>query len=205
MSEVDEKRAMIALSTRAKEAIKTALAITIAMGIALWMDWEKPYWAGFAVAFISLPMEGQSLNQGAMRMLGTLVACAVALTFLAWFPQERWWFMVVVSLYVGFCAYMMTGPKRQYFWYASGFICIVIEAWVWALLYLYHPLITTLPDLETAFYFSIVTFTTLGYGDVVLTGNWRTLASIQAANGVIVFGWTTALLFVYIQRVYKKE
>ena len=118
---------MIALSTRAKEAIKTALAITIAMGIALWMDWEKPYWAGFAVAFISLPMEGQSLNQGAMRMLGTLVACAVALTFLAWFPQERWWFMAVVSLYVGFCAYMMTGPKRQYFWYASGFICIVIS------------------------------------------------------------------------------
>ncbi len=117
---------MIILSTRAKEPIKTALAITIAMGIALWMDWEKPYWAGFAVAFISLPMEGQSLNQGAMRMLGTLVACAVALTFLAWFPQERWWFIIVVSLYVGFCAYMMTGPKRKYFWYASGFICIVI-------------------------------------------------------------------------------
>jgi hypothetical protein len=48
-------------------------------------------------------------------------------------------------------------------------------------------------------------FTTLGYGDVVLTGNWRTLASIQAANGVIVFGWTTALIFVFIQRVYNKE
>ena len=126
MSKVDEKRAVITLSTRAKEAIKTALAITIAMGIALWMDWEKPYWAAFAVAFISLPMEGQSLNQGAMRMLGTLLACAVALTFLAWFPQERWWFMAVVSLYVGFCAYMMTGPKRKYFWYASGFICLVI-------------------------------------------------------------------------------
>ena len=85
------------------------------------------------------------------------------------------------------------------------FLAIVIEAWVWALLYLFHPLITTLPDLETAFYFSMVTFTTLGYGDVVLTGNWRTLASIQAANGVIVFGWTTALLFVFIQRVYKIE
>lgn len=84
------------------------------------------------------------------------------------------------------------------------FLAIVIEAWVWALLYLYHPLITTLPDLQTAFYFSMVTFTTVGYGDVVLTGNWRTLASIQAANGVIVFGWTTALIFVFIQRVYNK-
>jgi hypothetical protein len=85
------------------------------------------------------------------------------------------------------------------------FLAIVIEAWAWALLYLYNPMITTLPDLETAYYFSMVTFTTLGYGDVVVTGNWRTLASMQAANGVIVFGWTTALIFVYIQRVYKDD
>jgi len=85
------------------------------------------------------------------------------------------------------------------------FLAIVIEAWLWALIYLYNPLITTLPDLETAFYFSMVTFTTLGYGDVVLTGHWRTLASIQAANGVIIFGWTTALIFYYIQKIYVKE
>ena len=114
------------LSTRAKEAIKVALAVTVAMGIALWMDWEKPYWAAFGVIMISLPTKGQSLNKGAMRMLGTLVAVAVALTFLAWFPQQRWWFMAVLSLYVGFCSYMMTGRKHQYFWYASGFICVTI-------------------------------------------------------------------------------
>ena len=85
------------------------------------------------------------------------------------------------------------------------FLAIVVEAWLWALVYLFNPLITALPDLETAFYFSMVTFTTLGYGDVVLVGEWRTLASIQAANGVIVFGWTTALIFDFIQRIYKKE
>jgi hypothetical protein len=85
------------------------------------------------------------------------------------------------------------------------FLAIVIEVWIWALLYLYDPLITTLPDIETAFYFSMVTFTTLGYGDVVLTGEWRSLASIQAANGVIIFGWTTALIFYFIQRIYKGE
>lgn len=85
------------------------------------------------------------------------------------------------------------------------FLAIVIEAWVWALLYLYQPLIAALLDLETAFYFSMVTFTTLGYGDVVPTGNWRTLASFQAANGGIIFGWTTALIFVFIQRVYHKQ
>jgi hypothetical protein len=85
------------------------------------------------------------------------------------------------------------------------FLAIVLEAVLWALLYLFNPLITALPDLETAFYFSMVTFTTLGYGDVVLTGQWRMLASIQAANGVIIFGWTTALIFYFIQNIYQKE
>lgn len=84
------------------------------------------------------------------------------------------------------------------------FLAIIVEVWVWALYYLNNPLISALPDLETAFYFSMVTFTTLGYGDVVLTGNWRSLASIQAANGVIIFGWTTALIFYFIQRIYHK-
>ena len=85
------------------------------------------------------------------------------------------------------------------------FLAIIIEVWIWALYFLYDPSITTLPDLETAFYFSMVTFTTLGYGDVVLTGQWRTLASIQAANGVIIFGWTTALIFYFIQKIYKAD
>ena len=85
------------------------------------------------------------------------------------------------------------------------FISMVLQALIWALLYLYHPAITALPDLETALYFSMVTFTTVGYGDVVLTGNWRMLASIQAANGVIVFGWTTALIFYVIQHVYRRD
>ena len=84
------------------------------------------------------------------------------------------------------------------------FLAIVLEAGLWALLYQFDPLITALPDLETAFYFSMVTFTTLGFGDVVLTGPWRMLASIQAANGVIIFGWTTALIFYFIQRIYKE-
>jgi len=103
-------------------------------------------------------------------------------------------------------------PRKELFraFLVSGmtvwmFLAIVIEAWLWALVYLYNPQITTIPDLETAFYFSMVTFTTLGYGDVVLTGHWRALASIQAANGVIIFGWTTALIFYFIQQVYGKK
>jgi len=114
------------LNTRTKEAIKTALAMTIAYGIALSMDWDRPYWAGFAVAFISLSTIGQSLNKGALRMLGTLLAFVVSLTVIALFAQERWWFMVALSAWVGYCTYMNGGSKHQYFWYVAGFASVII-------------------------------------------------------------------------------
>lgn len=114
------------LSTKAKESIKTALALTIAYGIALSMDWDNPYWAGFAVAFISLASVGQSLNKAALRMFGTLLAVVVSLTLIALFAQDRLAFMLSLSLVTGFCCYMMGGTKHQYFWQATGFVCIII-------------------------------------------------------------------------------
>jgi len=114
------------LTPRIKESIKTALAMTIAYGIALSMDWDRPYWAGFAVAFISLSTIGQSLNKGAMRMLGTLLALTMSLLIIALFAQERWWFMVALSGWVGFCTYRMSVSRRSYFWYLAGFASAVI-------------------------------------------------------------------------------
>jgi voltage-gated potassium channel Kch len=84
-------------------------------------------------------------------------------------------------------------------------LAVTLQALLWSLVYLYEPELAALPDLQTAFYFSMVTFTTLGYGDVVLSGEWRTLAAIQAANGVIIFGWTTALIFYFIQHIYRRD
>ncbi|MEN8729796.1 MAG: FUSC family protein [Desulfuromonadales bacterium] len=117
---------MNSFADKAKEPFKTALAMVIAYGIALAMDWGNPYWAGFAVAFVSLATVGQSFNKAAMRMFGTLVAVVVALLLIGLFPQERWLFMLFLSTYVGFCTYLMAGPKQQYFWNVSGFVCILI-------------------------------------------------------------------------------
>jgi uncharacterized membrane protein YccC len=114
------------LSTRAKEAIKTGLAMSLAFGVALSMDWDRPYWAGFAVAVISLSTAGQSLNKGAMRLVGTFLAAFVALTLLALVPQQRWLFLMGLSVWVGFCTYMLTGKSRQYFWFVSGFAVLII-------------------------------------------------------------------------------
>ena len=114
------------LSSKTKESIKTALAMTIAYGIALSMDWDKPYWAGFAVAFVSLATVGQSINRAALRMFGTLVAVVISLTLIAWFAQDRWAFILLLSIVTGFCAYMMSGSKHQYFWQVCGFVVVII-------------------------------------------------------------------------------
>jgi hypothetical protein len=75
----------------------------------------------------------------------------------------------------------------------------ILEALLWAAAYV---VLDELQNLEQAFYFSMVTFTTLGYGDIVLDERWRLLASFQAATGIIMFGWTTAILITVIQYSY---
>lgn len=100
--------------------------MTLAYGIALWMDWDKPMWAGFAVAVTSLGTIGQSINKGALRIGGTFAGVAVALLLLALFPQDRWLFALGLSLHVGFCTYMMGGREGQYFWTVAGFVAPII-------------------------------------------------------------------------------
>jgi hypothetical protein len=78
------------------------------------------------------------------------------------------------------------------------FLAALIETGIWAAVYL---AVGAILDLETALYFSTVTFTTLGYGDVTLDVGWRLLAALQAANGTIMFGWTTALVMAVIHRM----
>lgn len=73
-----------------------------------------------------------------------------------------------------------------------------IEVWAYALAYL---ALGALPDLETALYFSTVSFTSLGYGDIVLDRGWRLLGAIEAANGLLLFGWSTAFLISVIDRM----
>jgi len=74
---------------------------------------------------------------------------------------------------------------------------------VWALAYLYLLPENVLDTFEEATYFSFVTFTTLGYGDITLTGAWRIISGIEALNGVLLLGWSTALLFTVVQRTWK--
>lgn len=75
----------------------------------------------------------------------------------------------------------------------------IIEILLWALTYLYIRPDVALDTLEEAFYFSAVTFTTLGYGDITLDSDWRVLSGIQAINGILLIGWSTAFIFAVLQ------
>ena len=77
----------------------------------------------------------------------------------------------------------------------------IVQVAFWALLY---RLLGAFPDFETAMYFSGVTFTSLGYGEVLLEGRMRLLGPLQAANGLMMFGITTALFISAVQQVTAK-
>ena len=71
-----------------------------------------------------------------------------------------------------------------------------VEIWLYGLMFW---AIGAIPDFET------VTFTTIGYGDVVLDKKWRMFGAIEAANGLILFGWSTAFLFSVTTRLRMLE
>jgi hypothetical protein len=73
-----------------------------------------------------------------------------------------------------------------------------LEIWVYALVFL---AIGALPGLEAALYFSTTSFTTIGYGDIVLEPRWRLFGAIEGANGLLLFGWSTAFLVSVTSRM----
>lgn len=76
-------------------------------------------------------------------------------------------------------------------------LTLLVYILMWALLFAGLGL---LPNLEASFYFSGITFTSVGYGDVMLPACWRLLSVGLAVNGLLMAGWSTALLVNIVQR-----
>ena len=80
-----------------------------------------------------------------------------------------------------------------------GLVAILtIEIWLYGVVYLS---LGALPDFESALYFSTTSFTTIGYGDVVLDKSWRLFGAVEGANGLLLFGWSTAFLIAVTARM----
>ncbi len=77
-----------------------------------------------------------------------------------------------------------------------------VEIWLYAVAFL---VIGALDEFEAALYFSTVSFSSIGYGDLVLDKSWRLLGAIEGVNGLILIAWSTAFLFSVTTRLRTLE
>jgi hypothetical protein len=75
------------------------------------------------------------------------------------------------------------------------------EVLVWSLAY---SMVNAAPAGVDLIYFAFVNYTTLGYGDVLPVERWRLLGPITAMNGIVLFGWSTALIFEVLRRTLAR-
>jgi|SRR3954470_20137917 len=76
----------------------------------------------------------------------------------------------------------------------------LVEISLWAAFYLWR---NAMPDLSSALYFSAVTYTTTGYGDLLLSERWRLLGAVEALTGILLCGWSTGFFFAIVNRLYE--
>ena len=93
------------------------------------------------------------------------------------------------------------------FWRGT-WLFIMVAAWivvlhlseiaVWAAVYSWRG---AMPGLQAALYFSAVTYTTTGYGDLVLPPDWRLVGGVEALTGILMCGWSTGFFFAVAGRL----
>ncbi|UIJ43263.1 FUSC family protein [Vibrio kanaloae] len=115
-------------STSTKEAIKAALSIVIAICLALWFQWEKPYWAAITVAVMALNESfAHSINKGHNRLMGTLLGTGYAFSLIAMFSQDRFLFLTFFTLFLGVCIFMSSDEKYGYIFSIGFAVCSIIS------------------------------------------------------------------------------
>jgi hypothetical protein len=99
------------------------------------------------------------------------------------------------------------GRAGTNFWIDMGIVVLAIlcalvahlmEIALWAVLYL---ICGEFADFGTAYYHSAVNYTSLGYGDLIMSASWKLLGPLETANGMLLFGVSTAMIFAVIQRL----
>jgi hypothetical protein len=83
-----------------------------------------------------------------------------------------------------------------------GLAAHLVEIALWALVFMRCG---EFQDFATAFYGSAENYTTLGYGDLVMSGSWRLMGPLEAADGMLMFGVTTAMIFTIIHRLTQER
>lgn len=127
--------------------------------------------------------------------------------------------LLSIAVHAGFIAVAVSEVRRREAWLRrpplvpklAGSLCVLslwliasmtLTVWCWAVYFWWHGAVG---DFETALYFSLVSFTTLGFGDVVLGEPYRLASGLLAANGLILVGLTMAVLIDLIRSLHAIE
>jgi hypothetical protein len=81
-------------------------------------------------------------------------------------------------------------------------LMVTISVWIWAIAFW---LLQIFKNIEASVYFSLVAFTTLGFGDILLPVEWRLLGGLAAANGLLIFGLLTAMLVETLRQTRLRQ
>jgi Ion channel len=99
------------------------------------------------------------------------------------------------------------GPAAASLWNDFAIVALIIlfslvahliEVALWAAVFM---ICGEFHEFATAYYHSAVNYTTLGYGDLIMSPQWRLLGPLEAANGIMMFGVSTAMIFTLILRL----
>ncbi len=82
------------------------------------------------------------------------------------------------------------------------FLGHLLQASTWAVLFLW---LNEFSDAQTALYHSLVNFTSLGYGDIVMSDDHRLLGAMEAANGVLMFGLSAGSVLSVMNRMFARQ
>lgn len=124
--------------------------------------------------------------------------------------------LVLQAIFVGYClrfyaSYRRSRRPRRSAWPDIRLLSVVmlltllgnfVQMIIWALLFM---LLGEFDDFRTALYHSGVNFATLGYGDIVMSERWRLLGPLEAANGILMFGVSTAVMTAAVMDVIKSH
>ena len=103
------------------------------------------------------------------------------------------------------------GPAKRSFWGEFAIVALIIflsllahliEIAFWAAVFM---ICGEFHEFGVAYYHSAVNYTTLGYGDVIMSPKWRLLGPLEAANGILMFGVSTAMIFTLMMRLTQSR
>jgi hypothetical protein len=170
------------------------------------MRWQRMSWplvAGAAAAWILLSGARAMPHPSSCPEIG-LIPLIVLGMFVATTSLHAWVTCVQADLIhsARVSTWLATSSGRRFLVIALGALLtaatLLLEIFLWAWVY---RRVGAIHGLEASLYFSGITFTTVGYGDITLAKCWQLLSVGEAVNGVLMAGWSAAQLVFIVQRM----